>query len=137
MNGDNLITFLSNLTIKFDVICLTETYIQDESLYHSFLDGYDGFHSMRPNGRLGGGVSIFINQRLINYSLISDLTINCSIAETIFIKVSLERKNFFIGCCYRPPDSNKNDFLEFCDENFSNLSANCRDIILCGDFIYA
>ena len=55
---------LSTLDIKFDVIALTETWLnsQNADLYN--LEGYDYVHKYRQ-GRVGGGASILIKSLLI------------------------------------------------------------------------
>ena len=63
-NGDALITYLSLLNRTFDIICLSETFVQDLSVVENFLDGYKCFHSVRGGSRPRGGVAIYIKNYL-------------------------------------------------------------------------
>ena len=132
-NGDSLITYLSCLKRSFDVICLSETFVNDLSIVNNFLDNYIGYHSIREGDRARGGVAIYLKKH-INASLLPNLTVNFDYIETVFIEIKNNNKKTTIGCCYRRPDSDKQLFLNYCNENYSNLNPNESDIILCGDF---
>ena len=42
-NGDNFVSYLENINLKFDVICLSETWINDNDFSEDFLPGYKSF----------------------------------------------------------------------------------------------
>lgn len=132
-NGDAFITYLSLLNRTFDVICLTETFVQDVSLVENFIDGYKGFHSMRGGDRARGGCAIYVKKH-INVSLVPNYTVNNEHVETVFIEIKNGIKSTTIGCCYRRPDANKELFYNYCNEKFSALNSNQTDVIVCGDF---
>ena len=132
-NGDSFITYLSNLKRNFDIICLSETFVNDISIANNFLDDYVGYHSIRDDGSSRGGVAIYLKKN-INASLLPDLTVNTDFIESVFIEINNNNKKTTIGCCYRRPDSDKNLFLNYCNENFSHFNPNLTDIILVGDF---
>ena len=46
-NCDDLISYLSLLNRKFDVICLCETFVNNLLLVSNFFDDYSSFHSIR------------------------------------------------------------------------------------------
>ena len=117
-NGDTFLTYLSCLKRSFDVICLSETFVNDVSMVDNFLEGYVGYHSIREGESSRGGVAIFI-KKCFNSRLLSHLTINLDYVETVFIEISYKNKKTTIGCCYRRPNSDKDLFLNYCNENFS------------------
>ena len=134
-NGSDFITYLSLLNRKFDVVCLSETFVTDLILANNLFDDYESFHSIQSENSHGGGVAIYIKKELLNFtSVIQSRTVNCDYIESVFVKVTFSNKCTIIGCCYRPPASNKDRFLSFCDENFSRLNTNINDIIISGDF---
>ena len=57
----DLCALLTSLKVKFDIICITESWLSDhtEPLYS--LPGYNAYHSLRPVGKRGGGISVFIS----------------------------------------------------------------------------
>ena len=59
-NGDAFILYLSLLKRKFDVICLTETWVKEPDLIDDIFSDYHSFHSFRQS-RVGGGVAIYIS----------------------------------------------------------------------------
>ena len=61
-NGLDFKVHLATLKVKFDVICLTETWLNfaDENII--LFPGYTSYHSIREQRR-GGGVSVFINSK--------------------------------------------------------------------------
>ena len=57
-NGDSFVSYLSTLKLKFSVICLTETWSDEQNLLDNIFPSCKGFHTFRSIGRLGGGVSV-------------------------------------------------------------------------------
>ena len=72
----------------------------NESLYN--IPGYN-FVVRSRQGKLGGGVGLYISDKL-RYTLRDELeAANTECVESVFIE--LEPNNFIIGCIYRPPNS--------------------------------
>ena len=132
-NGDCLITHLSLLDRKFDILCLSETFVNDVTIVENFLDGYRGFHSIRDGNQARGGVAIYVKNELTT-TIVPSLTVNLDFIETVFIQIEKNNKKTSIGCCYRRPGSDKDLFLNYCNEKFSSINSNGGDVILCGDF---
>ena len=64
-NGDALIAYLYFLKQKFDIICLTETWLNDNRFIENIFPEYNQFHSMRPADQPpGGGVAVLVDRRL-------------------------------------------------------------------------
>ena len=65
-NYDYFLAFLNTLEFKFSMFILTET--RFASGCGRSIEGYDGYHICRVNGR-GGGVSIFCDNALVCRSI--------------------------------------------------------------------
>ena len=60
-NGDDFYSCVITLSLNFDVICLSETWINESNLSDNHLFPlYNSYHSSRPAGNRGGGVSIHV-----------------------------------------------------------------------------
>ena len=132
-NGDNFIAFLANVNLKFDVICLTETWFDQNYAIGNYFPDYNGFHSHRQDGMRGGGSSIFI-KKYFNAKLIPELKINCEFLECIFVKILMGSKILNVGSCYRPPNSNYENFSEAFMGKLENLNLTRDSCIIGGDF---
>ena len=64
-NGDDLAVFMSSLNHNFQIICLTETCVQDSEISFQLFDNYNVIHSMR-NGRKGGEAALLIKKNILN-----------------------------------------------------------------------
>ena len=84
INLVNLTDYLSCLNIKFSVIGISETWLNDSS--HSVdISGFKFLHKYRQN-RTGVGVGLYISNDL-EFKLREDLSLhNADIAESLFIK---------------------------------------------------
>jgi len=130
---DELIALLSNLKHKFQIICLEECWLSDENSHMYQLEGYVAYHCLRPEGRIHGGVSIYITEGL-TAEHIQDVSVSLPHIETLFLKIKLNKsKTLNIGAIYRPPNADPNMFIN----NLSYIvsSFNTRDeCIITGDF---
>ena len=59
-NGDELSVYLESLNRKFDIVCLTETWITELPVVDDIFPSYSSFHSIRTS-KNGGGCAIYIN----------------------------------------------------------------------------
>ena len=64
-NGDCFSSFLSTLDLKFDLICLTETWLHTDNLIDNFFPGYIDFHLIREISSRGGGVAMYVSNELM------------------------------------------------------------------------
>ena len=132
-NGDNFIAFLANINLKFDVICLTETWFDDNFNVGNYFPDYTGFHSYRQSGIRGGGASIFV-KKYLNAKLIPELKINCEYLECAFAKIVIGAKVLNVGSCYRPPNSHYESFFDLLMGKLENLNLTRDSCIIGGDF---
>ena len=54
---DEFISMISVFNFTFDVICFSESWLDDHSKNLVSIPGYVDYHSLRPVGKKGGGVS--------------------------------------------------------------------------------
>ena len=62
-NFEKIESYLTNLDYLFDVIVLTETWLDDEEFKNYSFNGYDGYHCARKKKKRGG-VAIYVNTNL-------------------------------------------------------------------------
>ena len=118
------------IKINVDVIIISETWLNDELCIFYNLNGFQSFFSNRYDRR-GGGIAVYVRNG-IKCNLLS----KCSdIFYGLWLEIidfSFEFKKFYIGAYYRPPNSNKNKFLDNLEINLSKYS-NFK-CCLAGDF---
>lgn len=130
-NLDELLILLDSLKTEFQVIVLSETWLNDPSEFIT-LDGYKDYHSVRSNGR-GGGVSILVRNN-IHSQLLPQFTLNNNVLEVCSVELCINSSTYNVVGVYRPPGSSvadfNNTFFHLLAEN--RLSNNCTTIL--GDF---
>ena len=128
-NFEKLKILLDNLEFVFDVIALTETWINEDNANIFSLDGYVFCHTNRTNKK-GGGVALYINNR-IQYQIIDNLSINIdNCLECIAVKLLL-KQNVIVSSIYRQPNSKINYFTNLIDSMFRSIKG---ILFLCEDF---
>ena len=136
INGDEFHSYLENLNVCFDVLCLSETWSNESNLsFNHFFPNYRSFYSNRPLNKLGGGVAILVKEAL-NVELIENLTCNDDEFESVFVKIISDQTDTKIGCIYRPPNNNHESFLNKFNQTISRLQLNSFNCVVCGDFNY-
>ena len=108
---NSLKQLLNSLYLPFQIIGLTETWLNDTNDDIFELDNYDFVNANRTS-RNGGGVGIYITKDM-NFKLRRDLNINDeNIMASTFVEIITPNKtNIVIGVIYRPPNS-KFDLFE-------------------------
>ena len=122
---------------NYDIICLTETFLNSSILSDDNkikIDGYIIIRSDHPSDSKKGGVCIYYKEHipLILRDDINTLD-NCLVTE-----IRSQNEKCFLTCIYRSPSQNQDEFKNFCT-NFDVLLNNIIDEIpLCsivtGDF---
>ena len=94
-NIDNLELFFSNITKKFTVIGISETWLQTSD-HNCDIMGYNFVHSHRKN-KTGGEVGLDLDSAL-EFITRSDLSFNDSRIESLFVEICRPRsKNIILG----------------------------------------
>ena len=119
-NASKLTDLLSNVNLKFSLIGISETWLNDSSSSVD-IDGYSFVHKSREN-RSGGGVGLYVSSNL-NFKFRCDLDFSLpNVAESLFIEiVKPQGKNIVAGVIYRPPNQNVDEFLTMTNELLSKL----------------
>ena len=135
-NLHSLEVLLSNLSIKFSVIGLSETWFTELNLHHYGINSYNCEHKIRQERR-GGGVSLFIDDN-IDYKIRSDLDVLNDNVESIFIEISKDvystNKDLIIGQIYRPPNTDMLYFNNFISELLNTVNTENKILYLLGDY---
>jgi exonuclease III len=102
--------FVTSLNKSFQIIGLTETWLNDINKDNFNLPGFDYIGSNRENKR-GEGVGMYVSKQL-QYKTRNDISINVeNRIETSFIEICTSKgNNVIVGTIYRPP-INKIDTL--------------------------
>ena len=128
--------FLSELSIDFNVIAVTETWLNEANADIYNIDDYLHFHLVRPE-KMGGGVSIFAKHGL-ECTVRNDLNVTNSYMETLFIEITKEssrrEKNCIVGVTYRPPNTDVQLFMEKLSEMLNLIKTENKSIYIMGDF---
>lgn len=133
-NFQSIETLILNLSSKPSVICLSETWLNDENYIFYNIEGYKLFSKSRPNKR-GGGVGIYVSNGF-DCTIKADQT-NCldNICETILLDISYRSCKYTIISLYRPPSGDLNEFNSalslFLDSNMRTFKGNT---VIAGDF---
>lgn len=101
--------FLTDLSIKFDLLCFSETWFTPD--YECFpMAGYDCISICRSNAR-GGGIAIYIRDDL-PYDVLADFKVINDDYECIAVQCY----GILFALCYRPPSGVLNNFLDFSEK---------------------
>ena len=128
--------YLSNLCHTFNIIALSENWLNENN--HSLYDmlGYQSEHRYRPN-RGGGGVSLLIKNN-IEYFVRPDLCLQTRYTESLFIEIDKsfvgKQQDVIIGVMYRPPDTDMKVFNENLGSILSKTKAEKKLLYILADF---
>ena len=126
--------YLNLLKQKFDIICISETWINEGRFFENCFDDYNLFFSKRPaNKAPGGGCAIFVKKSFVSCEL-THLSCNLEHMECVFVEVTHRNKKFIVSCFYRTPNSNNARlFIDDLTSKLSQLSSSIP-IFCLGDY---
>ena len=134
-NMEDLCATLSIIKYRFNVIAITESWLSDhnEPLYS--IPGYRAYHSLRPAGVRGGGVSVYVYQGF-KATVLQHTRVSNPHIESLFLDIYQPeaKKSFILGTVYKPPAANCNEFTNVLCNIVSGLSLRDSEVLLCGDF---
>lgn len=124
--------FLTESSVCYDVICLSETWLTEGELFE--ISGYNFLSCPRtPSDRQsrGGGVAIFISNRF-DYSVRNDMNfVIPNMSESLFLEI----KGFgVLGCVYRSPCCPLSTFLTEFEDTLVLLNSIKNSVLIMGDF---
>lgn len=120
-NGTYFVAYLETLDLKFNIMCLTETWGNEGQKVIYKFPNYNSFHFSRPL-RDGGGVLLLVGQEL-NASEIRNTSHNSNVLECMFVEVADTDQNFPLCCCYGPqPINDSSCFTKLSSEMLHSIS---------------
>lgn len=132
---DQFKDLIYTLKIPFQIIELTETWLDDNNMDCFTLRDYEYIGSNRPANIKGGGVGMYMSEKL-TFKIRSDLSKNIDhTVETIFIEITIKNgKNIIIGVVYRPPNSKFEIFINSMNTILEKIDKENKHCYLLGDF---
>ena len=127
--------FIENSILSFDLISLSETWL-DGALDHLFMLNNYSFFNFNRKSKKGGGVAIFVRDSLTAIERLDLVTVTevCEIVAIEILQNSPDSKNTIIINLYKPPCSNNVEFLEFIESFLFKISKEQKNIYFMGDF---
>ena len=136
-NLDDFHTLLEESKHPFNVICLTETWLNDHefktnSNYH--LPNYEGIYYERKTNKRGSGVLMYIRNDL-SYKIRNDLCTSDGNREILTTEsLTKSMKNIIVSCCYKPPDGNWKNHCDHLQKIPTNATMENKLYFVTGDF---
>ena len=124
---------IDDLKLSFDIIAISETWAETDTIDGFTLDGYEAFHIVRGQ-RKGGGVALYVHRRF-NCAI---RAVQCKVVEQVFECVTVEldlkkHNNLTVSCVYRTPGTDVDLFCESLEQIFSDVMPR-KSMFICGDF---
>ena len=127
-----LITFLHLTGIPWDIVCISETWLNPDVEKYRNIEGYTTFFHSRV-GRTGGGAAIYIRTTCVTST--NRLKLECPTGtESVFVQCHLPCSKVIIGQVYRPPDSCPTLFNEEMLPILDSITRLSTAVIITGDF---
>ena len=134
-NFSSLQYYLQTLDLSFDIIGLTETWLNHDSVDSFKPAGYRTEHSYRSS-KSGGGVSLLISKNL-KYKRRDNLSFISDDCECVFVELfnsDLRKSGLLVGSLYRAPNSNISAFNDQFSTILSAIKRESKNCYLMGDF---
>ena len=128
---------VSELNWEFDIIGITETWINENNYDLFSLPNYHEPYQKYRTNKKGGGVLLYVRDS-IQYKIRPDLHMEQDFIENIFIEIESQclntTKNVIIGLIYRVPDSNIDLFNKELSDILQKITKENKFIYLMGDY---
>ena len=131
-NLTKLVQYLSNLNVNFDIIGISETWLNETNKDIYNLNGYNHVPLVRQD-RIHGGVSLFISAS-ISYRILNEISIINKDIECLFIEIELNGVRIHVGIIYRTPDADVRNFCDYLVNILENLKPHNQSCYLMGDY---
>ena len=129
-NFDSLATTIAKFKNKVSIIGLAETntLASNDKLYK--LDGYNSLYMDKLcDKKKGSGVAIYFQEN-ITTERIDELSFINKDIEILFVKLSLNENNIFVGIIYRPPNGDVQKFHDHFSETMSKFNKSDKICIM-------
>ena len=130
-HSGELLALMSSLGKTFDIIGLTEIgrkNIENRATFYS--DEYN-FVCRLPEKNFGGAALLIKNE--LSYVEREDLDFSCTNYETKFIEIIKNKEKIVIGCIYRHPSGNIEEFTNALESKLTKIYKEKSRCIICGD----
>ena len=131
-NSDELQGFLLNIRDPFDVIILTETWLNSSTSELLKIPGYVAYNSFR-NIKIGGGVTILVHEKIQSCSLNNLNLVNEDI-ESVGVELNINKSKIKLLGIYRPPSGNRLSFIDYMNHLITDNNLINTKSIIGGDF---
>lgn len=112
----------------YDIVGITETWLEPNILSNNVsIDAYNFIRLDRSTR--GGGIGMYVKKNLRYTILETDSSI-----EQLWIKLKLDKLNWCIGCIYRAPGFNCNNFIDIFENTLSSIIPFTEHLVCMGDF---
>ena len=133
-NGNEMISLIESLNHQPDILAISESFLDLNSIDNSLLNNYQGFHSVRSAGKRGG-VSIFVKPN-IDVDIIEEFSYVSEEIEICTVQMKILNKKYTISCIYRPryKHDKVKEFSAILRQIIQNSYFKKSHTILLGDF---
>ena len=132
-NFDQITALLYSLRGKFDVIYFTESWLSDATKDLCVIDGYNAYHSLRKDGRSGGGITVFVSN-IYSVNVLLSSTVCQPDIESLFLSIEYRGKTLISGAIYKPPNVLYDVFECAFLRLLSFIDLPSSSCVICGDF---
>lgn len=123
---DEIDLFYNSLSISFDVMLFTETWLTDND-EPSFFRKYR-YTGLNRKDKRGGGVAIYIKDNL-SFHVIEDFSLLSPHAESLLVHLG----SLLVAVVYRPPSGDMSTFLSFLGDMLDFLCGTGLPFFIMGD----
>ena len=131
-NLSSLSLYLSSLHCTFDIIGITESWLDAQTIDSYRLNGYNQ-ESLIRHDRMCGGVSIFVHENL-RYDTRNDLNVLSETMEALIIEVTSLKRKVIFAVIYRPPGTDLSEFNAQLSELLEKVRCESKLCYVMGDF---
>ena len=130
----SLLNFLHENKVAFDIICIQEAWLTNNSNYELFhINNYNlFFQGCNPECSTRGGLLTYVCNELS-----AQITLQCNTFKTwegLFIEININDTNLTVGNIYRPPHTDHNRFFNEFFPVLTTVHSTSKNVILAGDF---
>lgn len=127
--------YLNSLSLHFDVIALSETWLKDSDDINLYV--LPNYHSPvflnRPNEDGGGGLALYISIDY-NFKRCENITYNSDDTQFLFVEIEKMNIKTLIGVTYKPPKTSIDSYLSCFSTLLDKIGNNARNCFIAGDY---
>jgi exonuclease III len=133
---DLLNDMIYSVSHKPDILAVTETRLNDNTIDNVDIHGYTFYHTDSPTK--AGGAEIYVRNNLKTMAR-PDINFSMQLVESCWVEIESSNfghnvnKNIIIGCIYRHPKANIEKYTDELDELLKHLNQRKYQVVLLGD----